>query len=457
LDYNIVYVALPDVGSDLGFSANSLQWVVSGYAIAFGGALLLGGRAADLLGRRRMFITALLIYAVASATGGLAGSPAVLVGARVAQGLGGALLFPATLSLVTTLFAEGRPERNRALAIWGGAGASGLSLGALLGGVLTEAFGWSATFFVNVPLAGLVALAALTTIAPDAARTTRRGFDLPGATAATAGVVLAVLALVQGPVSGWTSTVVVLSAIGAVALLAAFAAIEARAADPLMPLRMLENASLRASMSITFIFMAGLGTLPYILTIAFQDVHGYSALESGVAFLGPSLSIAVGTQIGERLVTGAGVRPSLIGGLLLGAVGLAGVALALTPDGTYLALLPGIVVMGVGQGITWTAMWIASASGVRQHEQGVASGMASTTQQVGAAMGLAVAIAVIDAALDDRGGQALRSATADGLRTATFVTAGLTLVGALVAARLRVPAPAAEGATATAPEAVIAA
>jgi Na+/melibiose symporter-like transporter len=323
--------------------------------------------------------------------------------------------------------------------------------------VLTEAFGWSATFFVNVPLAGLVALAALTTIAPDVPRTTRRGFDLPGATAATAGVVLAVLALVQGPVSGWTSTVVVLSAIGAVALLATFAAIEARAADPLMPLRMLENASLRASMSITFIFMAGLGALPYILTIAFQDVHGYSALTSGLAFLGPSLSIALGTQIGERLVTGAGVRPSLIGGLLLGAVGLAGVALALTPDGTYLALLPGIVVMGVGQGITWTAMWIASASGVRQHEQGVASGMASTTQQVGAAMGLAVVIAVIDAALDDRGGQALRAATADGLRTATFVTAGLTLVGALVAARLRAPAPAAEGATAAAPEAAIAA
>jgi MFS family permease len=439
LDYNIVYVALPDMGQDLNFSAHSLQWVVSGYAIAFGGMLLLGGRAADLLGRRRMFVLALLIYAVASAAGGFAQSPEVLVGARVAQGVGGAILFPATLSLVTTLFAEG-PERNRALAVWGGAGASGLSLGALLGGVLTDIFGWSSVFFVNVPLAGLAAIAALTIIDGDRPQAAGRSFDLPGASTATGGVVLAVLALVQGPVSGWTSGVVLGAAAGAVALLAAFIAIEARSRDPLMPLRLLGNHSLRAAMIITFIFMATLSALPYVLTLQFQTVHGYSALTTGFAFLGPSLAIAAGTQLGERLVGSVGVRASLAGGLAVGAVGTAALALGMTPDGSYLALLPGIVVMGVGQGVTWTAMWIASASGVVHAEQGVASGMASTTQQVGGAVGLAVLIAVAGAGLDGKAGEALRVATSDGLRTATLVAAAGTLLGALVALGLKRPA-----------------
>lgn len=436
LDYTIVFVALPDLGADLGFSSHTLQWVVSGYAVAFGGFLLLGGRAADLLGRRRMFVLALLLYAGSSLLGGLATSAELLVGARVVQGIGGALLFPATLSLVNTMFAEGR-ERNRALAVWGGAGATGLSLGSLLGGVLTESFGWAAVFYVNVPLAAGAALLAFSLLTRDAPRQRGRSFDLPGALTATAGVTLLVTVLVQGPESGWTSTPVVAAALLAVALLAGFVAIEARGRDPLMPLRLFGNPSLRASMAVTFVFMGTLGALPYFLTLYFQTVHGYSALQTGFAFLGPSVAIALGTQLGERLAAVAGVRRTLAGGLALGAVGTAVLALGMTVDGTYLTLVPGIALMGVGQGIAWTNMWIAASNGVAQEEQGIASGMASTTQQVGAAVGLAVLIAISSSGLDGLTGQPLQQATADGLQTAVYVAAGGILLGLVAALNLR--------------------
>src|SRR5882757_2629897 len=232
LDLNIVFVALPEIGAGLGFSEQSLQWVVSAYTVFCGGFLLLGGRAADLLGQRRMFVFALVLYALSSLVGGLAWSPGVIIVARAVQGIGGAFLFPATLSLVNRLFEEG-PRRNRALAVWGGAGASGLTLGSLLGGVLTDAFGWSSVFYVNVPLAGIVALAALAVIPRDPPRHGVRSFDLPGALTVTAGATLLVTVLVQGPEAGWGSTgIVACTALSAV-FLAAFALIETRSADPL--------------------------------------------------------------------------------------------------------------------------------------------------------------------------------------------------------------------------------
>lgn len=436
LDYTIVYVALPEIGTQLDFSGHTLQWVVSGYAVAFGGFLLLGGRAADVLGRRRMFVLALLLYAGSSLLGGVAGNAELLVAARVIQGIGGALLFPATLSLVNTTFAEGR-ERNRALAVWGTAGATGLSLGSLLGGALTEAFGWEAVFFVNVPLAAGVAALAFSFIPRDAIRRHGHSFDLPGALTATAGVTLLVVALVQGPESGWGSTEVVGAALLAVALLAAFVAIEARSREPLMPLRLFANPSLRSSMAVTFVFMGTLGALPYFLTLYFQTVHGYSALTTGLAFLGPSLAIATGTVLGERLVTRRGVRTTLGGSLVVAAAGLAVLAAGMSVDGSYLAIAPGIAIMGVGQGVAWTSMWIAAGNGVAQHEQGIASGMASTTQQVGAAVGLAILIAISTSGLDGLAGGPLQSATADGLQTAVYVSAAGLLLGALATLGLR--------------------
>ncbi len=425
LDLNIVFVALPDIGAELGFTSQTQQWVVSAYVVPAGGFLLLGGRAADLLGRRRVFVLALAVYAVSSLAGGLATSPAVIIVARAAQGIGGALLLPSTLSLLNNLFEEG-PRRNRALAVWGGAGASGLTVGALLGGVLTESFGWPAVFFVNVPLAGIVALAALAVIPADPRGHERRRFDLPGALTVTAGATLLVFVLVQGPEVGWTSTVVVVAAVLAVLLLAAFAIIEKRSADPLMPLRLLRNRSLVVAVTVTAVFMGTFGALPYFLTVLLQTVHGFSALQAGLAFLVPSLAIASGTQIGERMATKLGTRATLITGFSIGIVGTVGLAFGFAADRPFLAAVPGLVVSGVGQGIVWTAMWIAAASGVAPREQGVASGLASTALNLGNAVGLAVLIAVANGGVPAEGS---RVATADGGALAVVLTAVGMLVG----------------------------
>ncbi|WP_082404088.1 MFS transporter [Saccharothrix sp. NRRL B-16348] len=436
LDIYIVFVAMPEMGAELGFSAQNLQWVVSAYAVAFGGFLLLGGRAADLFGKRRMFMLALALYGFSSLLGGFAGDPLTIIIVRAVQGLGGALLFPTTLSLVNTLFEEGR-SRNRALAVWGGAGASGLTLGSLLGGVLTGAFGWASVFFVNVPLAAAIALMAFLLIPADKPRpAAKRTFDLPGALTVTAGVTLIVFVLVQGPESGWFATPIVVSAVLGVLLLVAFAVIESRTADPLMPLRLFGNRSLVTAMAITFTFMGTFGTVPYFLTVFFQDVFGYTALMTGVAFLTQAVAIAAGTQLGERMTSRAGTRPSLITGFVVGGVGTAVLAVGVIADGSYWGLVPGLVVMGVGQGIAWTAMWIAAASGVAADEQGIASGMASTTQQTGYAVGLAIFVAIANAGTRGLTGDALRLAESDGIRLAFYLTGAAALIGAVVAMTL---------------------
>ncbi|MFF8904763.1 MFS transporter [Streptomyces olivaceoviridis] len=431
LDLNIVFVALPDIGDDLGFPGQTQQLVVSAYVVFAGGFLLLGGRAADLLGRRRIFVLALAVYAVSSLAGGLAGSPAVIIAARAVQGIGGALLLPSTLSLINTLFEEG-PKRNRALAVWGGAGASGLTVGALLGGILTESFGWPAVFFVNVPLAGLVALAALAVIPRDEVRTAGRRFDLPGALTVTAGATLLVFALVEGPENGWTAPEVIGSFVAAVVFLIAFAVIESRSRDPLMPFRLFRNRSLSVGITVTFLYMATFGTLPYFLTVLLQSVHGFSALQTGLAFLVPSVAIATGTQLGERLTTRLGTRPTLLAGFLVGAVGTALLAWGFDADATYLTAVPGLIVSGVGQGIVWTAMWIAASTGVAADEQGIANGMASTTLNIGNAIGLAVLTAIADAGTGGKTGQALKAATADGEFLVVLLTAVGMVVGLLI-------------------------
>ncbi|MGA6161872.1 MFS transporter [Amycolatopsis magusensis] len=423
LDLNIVFVALPEIGADLGFPGQTQQWVVSAYVVFAGGFLLLGGRAADLLGRRRVFVTALALYAVSSLAGGLATGPELTVLARAVQGIGGALLLPSTLSLITTLFEEG-PRRNRALAVWGGAGASGLTVGALLGGVLTEAFGWPAVFLVNVPLAGAVALAALAVIPRDApASRAGRRFDLPGAMSATAGATLLVFALVQGPEVGWAAPVIVVAGVVAVLLLAVFFRLEARGRDPLLPLRLLKNRSLVVAVAVTFLFMATFGTLPYFLTVLLQTVHGLSALQTGLLFLVPSAAIATGTQLGERMTNRLGVRTTLLAAFAVGAVGTAVLAWGADEGSSVAATIPGLVVSGVAQGVVWTAMWIAAATGVPAGEQGVASGLASTTLNIGNAVGLAVLIAVSHA-----GAHSL----ADGGALAILLAAGALLLGLAV-------------------------
>ncbi|MER8759937.1 MFS transporter [Mesorhizobium sp. M0563] len=432
LDLNIVFVALPEIGAGLGFSGQTLQWVVSAYTVFTGGFLLFGGRAADLIGQRRVFIFALWLYALSSLVGGLAWSPQIIIAARAVQGIGGAFLFPATLSLINRLFAEG-PERNRALAVWGGAGASGLTLGSLAGGFLTSAFGWPSVFYVNVLLAGIAIIAAFAIIPRDPKPHEHRSFDLPGALTVTAGATLLVVTLVQGPEYGWGSTAIIVSAALAAFFLIAFTMIEAKSADPLMPLRLFHNRSLVAGMTITFLYMATFGALPYFLTVLLQNVHGFTALQTGLAFLVPSVAIATGTQAGERLATRFSTRSTLVGGMIVGAVGTALMVSGATAESSYLSLVPGLIVSGVGQGIVWTAMWIAAASGVAHDQQGVASGMASTTLNVGNAVGMAVLIAIANSQIGELSGNALKIAVADGIQVAFWLAAAGIVVSLLAA------------------------
>ncbi|WP_406464366.1 MFS transporter [Streptomyces sp. NBC_01622] len=437
LDYNIVYVALPEIGAGLGFSAHDLQWVVSAYVVTTGGFLLLGGRAADLLGRRRTFVVAALIYATASLVGGLAESPGALVAVRAVQGIGGSLLFPATLSLINTIYEEG-PARNRALAVWGAAGAGGLCFGSLLGGVLVGAFGWPSVFFVNVPVAVGIAWAGRTLFPADGPPTATRRFDVTGALAATGGITLLVFLLVHAPEAGWTSTPALVSGGLSLTLLACFAVVETRSRDPLVPARLFAHRGLVAAMAVTALYSATFSSLPYFLTLYFQTVRGYSAFATGLAFLVPAMVTAIGTQVGERAVALIGVRRMLVAGMALGATGAVALALALTGEGSYPLLLPGIVLLGLGQGAAWTGMWIVAASGVAPEDQGVASGLASTSLQVGGAVGLALLVALAGGAGQGPSGEALLS----GIRIAVFAIAAGIGGGVLLTFTLRRTAPA---------------
>ncbi|MFH9083251.1 MULTISPECIES: MFS transporter [unclassified Streptomyces] len=437
LDYSIVFVALPDIGSGVGFSDQQLQWVIGAYAVAFGGFLLLGGRMSDLLGRRRMFLTGLALYALASVLGGLASDPWVLVAARAVQGIGGAFLAPATLSLLTSNFEEG-PERNRALGVWGATGSSGMVVGSLLGGVLTQAFGWAAVFFVNVPLALGVALLGLQAIPADRPTERRQGFDLPGGITVTGGALLLVFGLVQGPEIGWAAPVTLVSFVAAAALIVGFVVIESRTADPLVPLRVFSFRSLRLGSMITFAFMATFGASAYFITLALQTVRGWSALATGLAFILPCACILVGTVIGGRMSTAIGVRSTLALGLVVGAIGTAVFAAFLGNGSTYAQMVPGIVIFSIAQGVIWTAMFSAATTGVEEKLQGLASGLATSGQQVGAAVGLAVLVAVSNAV---SGSDPAPAELSDGLQAATFTSAVLILL--TVGLALALPKPAA--------------
>ncbi|MBV9059266.1 MAG: MFS transporter [Pseudonocardiales bacterium] len=436
LDQYIVVVALPDIGRDLGYSAQTLQAVISAYAIASSGFLLFGGRAADLLGRRRMLMTGLTLYAAASMAGGLATRPEIQLASRALQGLGGALVFPSTLALINTTFAEGR-DRNRALGIWGGAGAAGLVIGVLLGGVLTRAFGWQAVFFVNVPLAGAALILAFVLIAPDHPRDSDRRFDLPGAVTATTAVTLLVFALIRGPDVGWRSPWIPAAAVVGLGLLAVFAVVERRSRDPLVPPRLLGNRLLALAVVIAFMFMATFGSLLYFLSIYFQDVLGYDALQTGVGFLVPTSVVVVCSALAGRLVTRLGLRRTLVAALATGAAGAIALGLAMSPDASYTGLVPGLIAVSIGDGVVFTAMFIAAATGVTDREQGIVSGIVSTGSGVGAVVGLAILVLVANSGTEGLVGEGLRTATAAGLRAAVLVIAGGIAATLLITLTLR--------------------
>jgi EmrB/QacA subfamily drug resistance transporter len=447
LDVAIVNVALPAIGSDLGFSQQSLQWVITAYAIVFGGALLLGGRLADLLGRRRIFLSGLALFTASSLLSGLAWSEGSLIVFRAVQGLGGALLAPAGLSILMTTFREGR-ERNVALGIWGAASGSGAAVGVLLGGLLTSYLSWSWIFFINVPV-GIGAIWATRWLleATPGNVVGRRHFDLAGAASVTSGLMLFVYALTRATDVGWTSreTIALLSA--SVLLIAAFVGIELRSRSPLLPMRMFRLRTLTTANLIVVVVASIAFSWFFLQTLYLQQVLGYSALEAGVAFAPIAATIAVVSNFAQGFVTRFGVRPVLTAGLLITSGSLA--ALSRVPvDGSYFwDLFPAFVIAGFGLALCFVPMTIAGLSGVGPADAGVASGLINTSRQIGGAVGLAVistvATTFTNQYVESHPGASASTGAAltHGFERSFYVLTAIGLVGALLAATLSRPQP----------------
>lgn len=439
LDVAIVNVALPSIREDLGFSQESLQWVITAYAIIFGGFLLLGGRLADILGRRRLFIAGLAIFTAASLLNGLAWSEASLIFFRSVQGLGAAMLSPAALSILTTTFREGR-ERNLALGVWGAASGSGGAAGVLLGGALTSALSWSWIFFINVPAGLLVIALSPVLLRESKADLGHRRFDFAGATSITAGLMLLVYAMTRATQHGWAtgSTTGLLAA--SAGLILAFFVIESRSKAPLLPLRIFRLRTLSAS-NVSGLLMGGaIFAQFFLLTLYMQEVLHYSALKTGVAYIGLTLTIIAFSAVAQGAVTRLGVRRVLPVGLGLSTVAL--VLFARLPvDGSYWQdLFPAFLISGLGLALAFVPMSIGALTGVRSADAGVASGLINTTQQVGGAIGVALATTIattftaryvdVHAGASASGGPALTH----GFQIAFYVLAALAGAGAVLSA-----------------------
>jgi EmrB/QacA subfamily drug resistance transporter len=443
LDVAIVNVALPSIKTDLDFSSANLQWVISAYAILFGGTLLLGGRLADLLGRRRIFMSGLALFAVSSLLCGLAWSEGSLIAFRALQGLGGALLAPAALSLLMTIFAEGR-ERNLALGIYGAASGSGAAAGVLLGGVLTSYLGWSWIFFINVPVGAIAIAAAPLLLRESRTDAAHRHFDFAGAASITAGLMLLVYALTRATTDGWGSATTVGLLAGSAALVAAFVVIELRSRFPLLPLRIFRSRTLSAANVTMAIVGATAFSEFFILTLYTQDVLHYSAVQSGAAFLAFALTVVVASNVAQVAVGRIGVRATLTAGLLASAASV--LVLTRVPvDGHYFwDLFPAFVLGGAGMGFSFVPVTIASLTGVERSDAGVASGLINTSRQIGGAIGVAAISSIAASATSSYAvahGTSLDLAALDhGYQVALYVLTGLLLVGALVAATLIRPA-----------------
>jgi len=389
LDATIVNVALPSIQRGLHFSPADLQWVVNAYTLAFGGFLLLGGRAADLFGRRRLFMAGIAVFSVASLLNGLAGSAGMLVAGRALQGLGGALVSPAALSIITTTFADGT-ARTRALGVWSAIAVGGGAVGLLLGGVLTDLVSWQWVFFVNVPV-GAAALALSARYVPESRSSgaRRRRLDVGGAAAVTLGLLVLVYAIVNAQSAGWLSAQTLgLVAVSAV-LLATFVLVESRHRSPLIRLGILRTRSLVGADLVMLFVAAGMFAMFYFASLYVQGVLGYSPLRAGLAFLPITAGIVSGAGLAQQLIRRAGVRAVAMGGMSLATLGL--LLLTRVPvEGSYAAdLLPGLLTMAVGLGLTFVPITLIATTNVAGEDAGLASGLLTTAQQVGGALGLA--------------------------------------------------------------------
>ena len=433
LDIAIVNVALPSIQTDLGFSQENLQWVISAYALFFGGFLLLGGRAADLLGRRRLFLAGIVVFTIASLVSGLAWDEASLIGARALQGLGAALVTPAALSIISTTFAEG-PERNKALGAWGGVGAFGAVAGVLLGGVLTDLLSWEWIFFVNIPV-GIAALVATPFLIGESRDATAKSFDIPGAVLVTSGLVALVYAITQANDYGWTSVETFALFGVSLALLAGFLGWEARSKDPLMPFSIFRLRTLVGANVAGLILGTAMFGMFLMLTLYMQQVLGYSPLRTGVGYLAVAGTAIFWSALAAQLVTRIGVKPVLVVGMTALTAGLVYFT-QVSVGGSYLAdLLPGFLLISVGLGFSFVPISIAALAGVEPSEAGLASGLINTSQQIGGALGIAALSAIATSTTSDEvsNGTALNTALTDGFQGAFVAGAAVALVGILVA------------------------
>jgi EmrB/QacA subfamily drug resistance transporter len=438
LDIAIVNVALPSIQVDLGFSQENLQWVISAYALFFGGFLLLGGRSADLLGRRRIFLGGLVVFTLSSLFAGLAWSEASLIAARAFQGLGAAIITPAALSILSTTFHEGR-ERNVALGVWGAVGGFGAAAGVLMGGILTDALSWEWIFFVNVPV-GVLAIVLAPILLDESRDASVKTFDLPGAVLVTAGLSSLVYAITQAGQEGWLAGRTIGFTVGSLALLGGFVGWELRHPEPLMRFGLLRTKTVAGANVAGFIMGTAMFSMFLMLTLYMQQVLGYSAMETGVAYLAVAGTAIIWSGVAAQLVTRVGVKPVLVSGMTFLTAGLIFFT-QVSVGGSYVTdLLPGFLLIGVGIGFSFVPITIAALAGVEPAEAGLASGLINTSQQIGGALGIAALSTIATSRTGDAvsAGTAVPSALVDGFTDAFVagaIIAGIGIVAALTLIR----------------------
>jgi EmrB/QacA subfamily drug resistance transporter len=432
LDASIVNVALPSIGEALSFSQDNLAWVVNAYVLTFGGFLLLGGRLADLLGRRRVFMGGLLLVAVASLGAGFAANEGQLIAARAAQGLGAAIISPAALSIVTNTFRDGG-ERNKALGAWGAVAGAGGAAGVLLGGILTDGPGWEWVLWINVPVALVVAALAPRLILESRSESATRHFDTAGAVSVTAGLSVLVYALVDASEAGWGSTQT-LGLLGlSAALIAAFIAIELRSNAPLVPFRIFRLRTLTGANTVGLLVGASLFSMFFFITLYMQQVLGYSPIDAGLSYLPLAVMIIVASGVASQLVTRVGFKPVLAAGMAIIAAALLWFSQVSVGGGYVSDILGPSLLAAVGLGFAFVTTTIAAVSGIREQESGLASGLINTSQQIGGALGLAVLATIANSRTEDlvagSGGAGLTNALNEGFQSAFLGGAGLAALG----------------------------
>ncbi len=451
LDIAIVNVALPAIQVDLGFSQENLQWVISAYALVFGGFLLLGGRAADLLGRRRIFIAGLVLFSISSLLAGLAWSEPSLIAARAFQGLGAAIITPAALSILSTTFTEGR-ERNIALGAWGAVGGFGAAAGVLLGGILTDALSWEWIFYVNVPV-GVLGLIATPFLLAESRDARVRTYDIPGAALVTVGLSLLVYAITQAGQEGWLAGRTIGVFAVSLAALVGFVVWEVRHPEPLMRFGILRSKTVSGANVAGFIMGTAMFSMFLILTLYMQQVLGYSAMKTGLAYLAVAGTAILWSAVAAQLVTRIGVKPVLVVGMVTLTAGLA-LFTQVPVDGSYAVdLLPGFLLIGVGIGFSFVPISIAALAGIQDSEAGLASGLINTSQQIGGALGIAALSTIATTQTSDAlsAGTAAPAALVDGF-TAAFLAGAIFAAIGLVASLVLIRRDELSHAPASAPE-----